>query len=214
MSTEVDGFENKVLGVFVKCAKGRFLIKDENGDFGLTNQTTGVITKYRSSNCLKNMHLTNITLKEDSGKGFGRQFQFDLLTEKGTSLMLMIGYDSLLAQGLLNSLANIEKFGSLELAASMKDDRTSIWLKNDGEDVKWKWNLKKNDANSPIPDGEAVIVNGVHRKDKKGNLEYDYSAKMQWFVEVVIPGILAKVKDSFAGNAAQGVKVVDEDEFD
>lgn len=213
---EIDGFENKVRGTFIKCAKGKFLIKDEeNGDFIVTD-TEGKSRKYRSSNCLKGIHLTDIKFKEDkSGKGYGHQFQFEFITQKSNVLILMLGFESLIAQGLLNSFASIEEFGTLELTSSMKEERTSIWVENNNQKVMWKWKLKRDDPDSPIPDGDPVILkNGQQKLNKLGKPEFDYSVKMQWFMDVVIPGILEKVQQSFAGRSAMGVQTYSEEEME
>lgn len=205
---EIAGCSTKssVQGIYFKCTNGKFLVKDEDGDFIVTDKE-GNKRKYTAFELMKG-HLTDIVLKEDSGKGFGAQYQFNILNSAGTTMMLMLKHNSLTTQSLLNSLASIEEFGELTLTTSLKNERTNIWVKNNGADVRWKYQL---DELPDVPDmldnkGRPIMQNGKPIKDD--------SERMEFFVENVIPSILSKVKESFAGKSAEGVVAVSAEDFD
>lgn len=185
----------------------KFLAKDNDGDIIITDKQN-VSRKYSGFGSLKG-HLTDIILKPDSGKGYGAQYQFNIVDAAGETMMLMLPADSFLTQGLLNCLASIEEFGELEFSAYIdKEERAKIWLKNDGEDAKWKVPYDE------IPKGEPIMTaSGKPVLNDKGEQQYDYSAKMEWFDTELVPLIREKLKRSFAAISAKGVEIVADDDL-
>lgn len=208
MAVVIEGCSEKsgVQGIFMKCAKGKFLVKDDEGLF-IVKDLEGNERKYTAFESVKGS-LTGIVLKEDGGKGFGAQYQFNIVNSAGKVIMLMLKHNSLTAQSLLNTLASIEEFGELTFTTSYKNERTNIWVKNGEADVRWKYALDQLPA---VPDmlnsaGKPIMQNGKPIKDD--------SERMEFFESVVIPAIKEKLKTSFAAQQAEHVEVYSAEELE
>lgn len=164
-----EGFSTETGGNYVKVTRGKFLQKDEAGDFELINDE-GKKTMYRSSNVFRGS-LIGIDQKDSQ---FGKQWVFKLRAAGKVYLFSFIR-GSLTAQGFLNALANLEDYNGLELKSWSKDGLkttgTSIYVEKNGTQIKWKYDHKT--EMPPVLDmkdenGEVIFEkNGKPRKNDK-----------------------------------------------
>ncbi len=139
---------NDTKAIYVKVSNGRFCVKSDEASANYSiEDKDGKRSFYHATNGFTGT-IYNITI--DNGK-FGKQYTFHIIDEKGDEYKLVMRYGSSVAEGLLNSLANVaqtlKEIPWLKFSASVKSkgDRTyqSIYIaKSAGESFRWKYDLK------------------------------------------------------------------------
>lgn len=198
------GFRNRVNATWVKLQGGKFYIPNPKGEQILVN-TKGITSYYDTCDAV-DCYLKSIKYKESANSDFGPQWIFEFLTDDGQPFVLAASSMSYLPYSLMNSFASIEKFGKLELeaAGAVKDGKvlTNIYIKNNGEKVRWKWKL--DEIVQPVPlldsDGDPIIENGKQKRSFKKVIAHYQAA--------VLPGILEVLANSPVGATSDDVEYV------
>jgi hypothetical protein len=166
------GFTNESSRNFVKVNKGKFLIPNPKGETIITNDN-GTEGRFDAFNTFRGVLLS---IKKSTGQ-YGDQWFFEMVNSEGETYTIALKFDSLTAQGFLNSLCSVTDFSKeLRLTTSSKEltshpgkYRSSIWVWEGAKNVEWAHELKD------LPPGEDIL-------DKKGNVVgQDYSARMDFW---------------------------------
>lgn len=170
---------------FVRLADGKFLIPNPNGATERTNQQTGAKSRFDAYDAVQG-HLTRIEAKDgDYGKQY--LFWFD------TGIVLALKQDNMTTQSLINALASIEIFGVIEVSAYAKEGRTSVYVKNNGQDCKWRVAWENQPKAEPVLNAKT----GKPVLNAAGKPTYDTEERVAFFDKLV----------SEINTRLQGVKV-------
>lgn len=201
------GFRNRVNATWVKLQNGKFYIPNPKGPDQLTNKK-GVTSQYDTCDIVDCL-LKSIKYKDSKDSDFGPQWVFEFLTDDGKPFILAQSSMSYLPYSLMNSFASLTSFGKLELSAAgvvkEKNILTNVYIKNNGEPVRWKWKIDEIVQPTVLldSDGDPVIENGKIKKSFKKVIAH--------YLEHVLPGILEVLSQSSVGASDADVEyVVDE----
>lgn len=198
------GFRNRVNATWVKLQGGKFYIPTPGGKQILVN-AKGITSHYETCDAV-DCYLKSIKYKESQNSDFGPQWIFEFLTDDGEPFILAFSTMTYLPYSLMNSFASVEKFGKLELSAAgtMKDGKilTNVYIKNNNEDVRWKWKI--DEIVQPVPlldaDGDPIIENGKQKRSFKKVIAH--------YQNVVLPGILEVLSQSTVGASSDDVEYI------
>jgi hypothetical protein len=89
-------------------------------------------------------------------------------------------YTGLTFQSFINSISSLDEYsGLLRIGFYLKNDRTKIYTRYNGEKLSWKYSLDE------MPAVEPVMVKGKPYKDQNGNTVYDFDERMEWTKKLV-----------------------------
>ncbi|MBX3045168.1 MAG: hypothetical protein KF896_15760 [Ignavibacteriae bacterium] len=111
-----------------------------------------------------------------------------MFEDDGVNHIWSTKYDGILFQSFINCIASLTDFNStIELYPYMKDGKTKLWMKANGEDLRWKFNVDEMPKITPlIAEGEPVL-------DAQGNQMYSTKARMEW-TQKLVEAINAKIR--------------------
>jgi hypothetical protein len=89
-------------------------------------------------------------------------------------------YTGIPFQSFINSISSLDEFSkAITIGFYLKDERTKIYIRYNGERLNWKYSLEE------MPAVEPVMVKGKPYRDPNGNQVYDFDERMKWTQKLV-----------------------------
>jgi hypothetical protein len=113
-----------------------------------------------------------------------------LLDDNGEKMALSLPYDSGLTSAFFHMMENIDFTKTVEFSASKdkEKDKTSLFLSQDGKNIKWKYTLAWSKENPTLPQKPQW-----EQKMFKGKLQWDNTEETMFFENIVKTKIVPKL---------------------